>query len=362
MTATADAQVEGPKPFGKTADGAAVETYTLKNKNGVTVKLMTLGATVTEINVPDKQGKFANVVLGFDDVAGYQSERNQYFGCTVGRVCNRIAKGKFTLEGKEYKLAINNEPNHLHGGAKMSLDKVVWKAKLIFSEARSRKLLGLKFSYVSPAGEEGYPGTLKVDVSYYLSDKNELRITYAAATDEATPVNLTNHSYFNLAGAGADTVLDHDLLLNANEYIPVDKTLIPTGKLEAVKGTIMDFTKTTRISDRIEKLYDTGAKGYDHCYVLAKREKAPTLAAKLRDPKSGRTLTVLTTQPGIQLYTGNFLFGQKGAGGQEYKLRSGVCLETAHFPDAVNQPTFPSIILRPGETYSHTCVYAFSAE
>ena len=195
-----------------------------------------------------------------------------------------------------------------------------------------------------------------------LYDNNSMRISYDVTTDQATPVNLTNHSYFNLAGAGADTVLDHELKLEANEFVPVDKTLIPTGKLEAVKDTIFDFTKMTRIGDRVEKLYDTGAKGYDHCYVLTKREKTPTLAGKLREPKSGRTLTVLTTQPGIQLYTGNFLFGQKGKDGKDYKLRSAVCLETAHLPDAVNQPTFPSIILRPGETYRHTCDYAFSAE
>jgi aldose 1-epimerase len=356
MSTSAHAQVEGPKPFGKTADGAAVETYTLKNKNGVTVKLMTLGAAVTEINVPDKSGKFANVVLGFDDVAGYQSDRNQYFGCTVGRVANRIAKGKFTLDGKEYKLAINNEPNHLHGGAKKSLDKVVWRAAL------GDKENVVQFEYLSVDGEEGYPGNLQVSMAYTLMPDNRLHIEYLARTDKATPVNLTNHSYFNLAGAGADTVLDHELLLNAKEYVPVDKTLIPTGKLGAVKDTIFDFTKMTRIGDRIEKLYDTGAKGYDHCYVLTKRDKTATLAAKLREPKSGRTMTVATTQPGIQLYTGNFLFGQKGKDGKQYKLRSAVCLETGGLPDAVNQPTFPSIILRPGEIYRHTCVYAFAAE
>ena len=293
-------------------------------------------------------------------MAGYQSDKNQYFGCTVGRVANRIAKGKFTLEGKEYKLAINNEPNHLHGGAKKSLDKVVWKARIQPTVTNSGMIV---FSYTSPDGEEGYPGSLTVEVSYYLSNtENRLAIAYTATTDKATPVNLTNHSYFNLAGAGADTVLDHELKLEANEYVPVDKTLIPTGKLESVKGTIFDFTKMTRIGERSEKLYDTGAKGYDHCYVLTKREKMPTLAAKLHDPKSGRMLTVSTNQPGVQLYTGNFLFGQKGKDGKEYKQRSAVCLETGGLPDAVNQPTFPTIVLRPGEEYRHTCVYAFSAE
>jgi aldose 1-epimerase len=355
LTTTLNAQVDGPKSFGKTADGTAVDTYTLKNKNGVTVKIMTLGATITEINVPDKKGKFANVVLGFDDVAGYQSDKNQYFGCTIGRVANRIAKGKFKLGGKEYKLAINNGPNHLHGGDKKSLDKVVWQT---FGGGK-----GLIFDYISPDGEEGYPGKLEATVMYRLTDQNELYIHFQAATNSATPVSLTNHSYLNLAGAGADTVLDHELQVEANEYIPVDKELIPTGKIEPVKGTVFDFTKMTRIGERIDKLYDTGTKGYDHCFVLTKRKTDDTtLAVKLRDPKSGRVLTVLTDQPGIQLYTGNFLNGQKGKGGKEYKQRSAVCLETGGFPDAVNRPTFPSIILRPGETYRHTCVYAFSAE
>ncbi len=363
MTTSLHAQVTGPTPFGKTADGTPVETYTLKNKNGMTVKLMTLGATITEIIVPDKNGKFANVVLGFDDVAGYQSDKNQYFGCTTGRVCNRIAKGRFTLEGKEYKLAINNEPNHLHGGVKKSLDKVVWKASFFKGEDFVPHNRGVFMAYDSPDGEEGYPGKVRFGVLFSLGEMNDLRIELRGDfASQATPVNLTNHSYFNLAGAGADTVLDHELKLEANEYVPVDKTLIPTGKLDPVKGTIFDFTKSTRIGERIAKLYDTGAKGYDHCYVLTKRAKEPTLAARLRDLKSGRVLTVSTTQPGIQAYTGNFLFGQKGAGNKEYKQRSAVCLETCHFPDAVNQPAFPSIILRPNEAYRQTCVYAFSAE
>ncbi len=358
MSSPADAQVKGPTPFGKTADGTAVESYTLTNKNGVSVKVMTLGATITEINVPDKNGKFANVVFGFNDVAGYQSDRNQYFGCTVGRVANRIAKGKFTLEGKEYTLATNNGPNHLHGGVKKSLDKVVWR-----SAALDKKGTVAAFYYDSPDGEEGYPGKLNIAVLFELTDDNSLSISYTAKADKATPVHLTNHSYFNLAGAGTNTVLDHELTVSANEFVPVDKTLIPTGKLEAVKGTIMDFTKTMRIGERIEKLYDTPAMGYDHCYALTAREKGKaTLAAKLREPNSGRTMTVLTTQPGVQVYTGNFLKGQKGKDGKEYKQRSGICLETGHFPDAVNQPAFPSIILQPGETYSHTCVYAFSVE
>lgn len=363
LAATAHAQVAGPSAFGKTADGTPVESYTLKNKDGVTVKLMTLGAAITEINVPDKSGKFTNVVLGFDDAAGYESKNNQYFGCTVGRVANRIARGKFTLDGKEYKLAINNDPNHLHGGVKKSFDKVVWKAQVLKRSVGDDVFPGVRFAYRSADGEEGYPGSVNVEVSYLLTPKNELLIEFdARGADKATPIGLTNHSYFNLSGAGAETVLDHELKVAANEYVPVDETLIPTGKLEPVKGTVMDFTGMTRIGQRIEKLYGTGAKGYDHCYVLTKRAKEATFAAKLREPKSGRLLTVKTNQPGIQVYTGNFLFGQKGKDGKEYKQRSAICLETGGLPDALNQPTFPSIILRPGETYRHTCIYEFSTE
>ncbi len=340
MTSPAAAQVIGPEIFGKTADGQEVESYTLKNANGVTVKIMTLGATITEINVPDKKGKFANVVLGFDDVAGYQSDRNQYFGCTVGRFANRIAKGKFTLEGKEYTLATNNGPNHLHGGVKKSLDKVVWKVAQVekVTDAKNSRV-GIRLAYTSPDGEEGYPGEVKFRVNYFLENAGDLRIEFQATTNKATPINLTNHSYFNLAGAGSPTVLDHELMVNANEYIDVDKSLIPTGK-KAVKGTVFDFTKSTRIGERIEKLYGTGAMGYDHCFALSDRQKAPTMAAKLRDPQSGRTLTVWTEKPGVQVYTGNFLNGQKGKDGKTYKQRSAVCLETGGFPDAVNQPAF----------------------
>ena len=310
MTGSLHAQVTGPTPFGKAADGTPVESYTLTNQNGVTVKVMTLGATITVIDVPDKNGKFADVVFGFDSVEGYQSDKNQYFGCTAGRVANRIAKGVFKLDGKDYKLAVNNGPNHLHGGVKRSLDKIVWKADITKTAAGQN---GVHFTCTSPDGEEGYPGTVKFDVDYSLSDKNELRIDWKAATDKATPINLTNHSYFNLAGARrAPTVLDHELMVAADSYIAVDATLIPTGKIEPVKGTVLDFGKLTKLGARIDKLLDTGAKGYDHCFALTKRSNEPTLAAKLRDPQSGRTMTVLTTQPGIQVYTGNFLFGQKG--------------------------------------------------
>ena len=354
------AEITGPAPFGKTKDGADVAVYTLTNTNGVVAKVMTLGATVIELQLPDKAGKTANVVLGFDDVAGYESDKNQYFGCTVGRVCNRIAKGKFTLDGKEYTLAVNNGPNHLHGGVKRSLDKIVWTASV--GKLGKAGTPTLKLSCTSPDGEEGYPGTLEVSVIYTLTDKNQLRMDYTARTDKATPVNLTNHSYFNLAGAGSPTVLDHELTVAADGYTPTDDTLIPTGKIEPVKGTPFDFSMPHKIGERIDALIKTAAKGYDHNFVLTKRDKLPTFAAKLKDPASGRVLTVETTQPGVQVYSGNFLFGQKGKDGKSYPLRSALCLETQHFPDSVNHKEFPSIILQPGQTYQQTTVWVFSAE
>jgi aldose 1-epimerase len=350
------AEVIGPAPFGKTADGTPVETYTLKNKHGMTATLMTRGATLIELQVPDKAGRLANVVLGFDDVAGYESDKNQYFGCTTGRVANRIAKGRFTLDGKEYKLAVNNGVNHLHGGVKRSLDKVVWKAEPV------KTANAVRFAYVSPDGEEGYPGNLAMTVTFTLTDDNALEIDYTAKTDKATPVYLTNHSYFNLSGAGSASVLDHELTIAADKYVPTDDTQIPTGKLAPVAGTAMDFNKPTRIGERIEPLIKTAALGYDHCYLLKKREKQPTLAAKVRDPKSKRIMTVLTTEPAVQLYTGNHLKGDKGAAGKTFAERGAICLETGYLPDAVNQPDFPSILLQPGQTYRNTCVYAFSAE
>jgi aldose 1-epimerase len=345
--------------FGKTRDGDAVQLFTLTNKAGVTAKVMTYGAALVELHVPDKSGKTANVVLGFDDLKGYQSEDNQYFGCTTGRVANRIAKGKFTLEGKEYQLAVNNKPNHLHGGVQRSLDRVVWQAKPMDTPVGQ----AVEFTYVSPDGEEGYPGRLEVKVRYTLrSTRNELHIDYWATTDKPTPVNLTNHSYFNLAGAGAETVLDHELWVNADHYTPTDETLIPTGKVAAVAGTPLDFTQPTRLGARIDQLVKTAAIGYDHNFVLKTSSDDLPLIARLREPSSGRVMTVHTSQPGVQVYTGNFLKGQKGKEGKTYLQRSAVCLETQHFPDAVNQPAFPSILLRPGETYRHACVYGFGVE
>jgi aldose 1-epimerase len=350
------AEVQGPKMFDKTPDNITIEEYTLTNDGGVAVKLMTLGATVTELHVPDRKGKVADVVLGFDKAAEYLSDNNQYFGCTTGRYANRIAKGKFTLDGKTYQLALNNGPNHLHGGIKRSLDKVVWKAEALKSDN------AVRFSYSSPDGEEGYPGKLDITVTFTLTDKNALRIDYTATTNKPTPINLTNHSYFNLAGAGAPTVLDHELMVEAKEFTPTDETLIPTGKIEPVAGTALDFSKPTKLGARIDALVKTHYLGYDHNFVLSKRTAEPTFAAKLHDPGSGRVLTVLTTQPGLQVYSGNYLKGQKGKGGKTFAKHSAVCLETHHFPDAMNQKGFPDVILRPGQTYRATCVYAFSAE
>jgi aldose 1-epimerase len=357
LTARA-ADVAGPAAFGKTADGTPVEVYTLKNANGMIAKVMTRGATLTELHVPDKSGKTVDVVTGFEDVTGYESADNGFFGCTTGRVANRIAKGKFTVDGKDYQVAVNNGKNHLHGGVKRSLDKVVWKAEKVKGEYGP----GVRFTYTSPDGEEGFPGKLDIAVTYSLNDKNELRIDYSATTDKATPVNLTNHTYFNLAGAGSDTIFDHELMVAADSYTPTDEGLIPTGKIESVAGAPIDFRKPTRIGAHIEELVKTQYLGIDHNFVLRKREKEPTLAAKLRDPASGRVLTVLTTEPGVQIYSGNFLKGQKGKGGKTYKQRSTLCLETQHFPDAVNHPEFASVILKPGETYRHVSVFAFSAE
>ena len=353
----------GQKPesesFGKTKDGTAVEVYTLKSSKGLVAKIMTRGATLTELHVPDKNGKIADCILGWDDVAGYESEDNQYFGCTTGRVCNRIAKGKFTLEGKEYSLAINNEPNHLHGGAEKSLDKVVWKAKAWGGEKAS----GVTFTYTSPDGEEGYPGNLAVSVTYSVPrDKNNLAISYKATTDKATPINLTNHAYFNLSGAGSKTVLNHALRINADSFTPTDETLIPTGKIESVEGTDLDFRKFIRIAKSVKNFDEKPELGYDHNFVLKPKPEGKTLgfAAALRDAKSGRQMRIMTTEPGIQFYSGNFLKGQKGKGGKTYAHRSALCLETQHYPDSINQESFPSTVLKPGEEYASQTIYQFS--
>lgn len=352
------AQKPEAEPFGKTKDGVPVEVYTLRSSAGLIAKVMTRGATLTELHVPDRDGEVADVILGFDDVSGYESEDNQYFGCTTGRVCNRIAKGRFMLDGQEYELAVNNEPNHLHGGAEKSLDKVVWKARPWAGE----KATGVTFTYTSPDGEEGYPGKLSLKVTYTVpKESNSLSISYSATTDKATPVNLTNHAYFNLSGAGSPTVLNHLLRLNADRYTPTDDTLIPTGEITSVEGTDLDFRKLTRIGKRVKNFDEQPSLGYDHNFVLnAKPEdKKMNLAAVLRDPKSGRMLRIVTTEPGIQFYSGNFLKGQTGKQGKTYPYRSAICLETQHFPDSVNQPGFPSTILKPGEEYQSQTIYQF---
>ncbi len=339
--------------FGKLPDGRVVKRYELRNRNGVIARVMTFGAILTELHVPDRDGKFTNVVHGFTTLGGYL-QAHPHFGATTGRVANRIAKARFTLDGQEYLLANNNGANHLHGGLS-GFDKVLWKAQPIKVDDRE---VAVVFTYLSRDGEEGYPGNLDVRVTYTLTDKNELRIEYSATPDKATPVNLTNHSYFNLGGSG--DILDHEVFIAADRYTPVNDELIPTGELAPVKGTPLDFTKPERIGARIEQLKPKPG-GYDHNFVLNSGGKSLALAARARDPKSGRVLEVLTTEPGIQLYTGNFLQGQvSGLNGQRSERHSGFCLETQHFPDSVNQPNFPSTILRPGQTFKSTTVFRFS--
>ncbi len=345
--------------FGKTPGGEMTHVYTLKNKSGMQIKLLDLGATLMAAEVPDKDGETADVLFGFDDPAKYLSDDNQYFGNVVGRYGNRIAKGKFTLDGKNYTLATNDGPNHLHGGGDRALSKVVWKAEK--SDADN----SVTFSYTSPDSEEGYPGELQAQVTYTLTDDNAVRIEYSATTDKPTVVNLTNHAYFNLAGAGAPTINDHLVTLYADRYTPVDDSLIPTGEIAPVAGTALDFRTPHAIGERVDSFGDAEGAGYDHNFVLNKTPSdQPGLhkAATVNDPASGRVLTVLTDQPGVQFYGGNFLKGQTGKDGKTYANRSGFCLETQHFPDSPNQPNFPDVVLRPGETYTHTCVYAFSAE
>jgi aldose 1-epimerase len=334
----------------------AVYEFVMTNKNGMKMKVITYGGIITELWVPDKDGKLGDVVLGHDTLKSYLAG-HPYFGAITGRVANRIAKGKFTLDGKDYALAVNNGPNSLHGG-KVGFDKVIWKAKSDVSKNGEPRV---SLNYVSKDGEEGYPGALDVTVTYTLTNKNELRITYLAATDKATPVNLTNHSYFNLAGHDQGDILSHELEIFADNYTPTDDTLIPTGKIEPVKGTPFDFTKPTAMGKHIGELKGD-PNGYDLNYVL-RDGKGLKLAARVHEPKSGRVMEVRTTEPGVQFYTGNFLDGKdKGKGGAVYKKHAAFCLETQHFPDSVNQRNFPSVILKPGETYSQTTVYSFATK
>ena len=340
--------------YGKLPDGTAIDEYTLTNAKGVVCKVITYGAIITELHVPDRDGTMGDVVLGFDNLQQYL-DGHPYFGAAIGRVGNRIAKGKFTLNGKLYTLATNNGPNHLHGGIK-GFDKVVWTAEPM----QGRDNVGVRFSYISPDGEEGYPGTLKVIMTYTLTDKNELRIDYQATTDRDTILNLTNHSYFNLAGKG--DILGHELMLKAKNYTPVDDTLIPTGEIKAVKGGPMDFTKAKPIGRDIKQLTND-PQGYDHNFALDSKGRKMALAARVYDPTTGRVMEVRTDQPGVQFYSGNFLDGTlKGKGGVVYNYQNGLCLETQHFPDSINHPNFPSVVLRPGQTYKTSTVYTFSTK
>lgn len=350
-----------PKPtvqkqdFGKTPDGTAVDLYTLSNAAGMKVSIMTYGGIVTQVHVPDKTGKSGDVVLGFDSLDGYL-KTHPYFGALIGRYGNRIAKGRFKLNGVEYQLATNNNNlNHLHGGVK-GFDKAVWKANPI--DART-----LELTHTSPDGDEGYPGTLQVKVVYSLAETNELKIDYTATTDKDTVLNLTNHTYFNLAGAGDN--LAHAVTLNADRFTPVDAGLIPTGELKPVKGTPFDFTTPHAIGERIaqDDPQLKAGKGYDHNFVLNNSSGALALAARVEEPTSGRVLEVWTTEPGVQFYTGNFLDGSlTGKGGVKINQRAGFCLETQHFPDSPNQPNFPSTVLKPGQTYRSTTTWKFSAK
>ena len=337
--------------FGKTEDGKSVDLYTLTNANGLKAEIITFGGIITSLQVPDRNGKFADIVLGCDSVNDY-AKKSPYFGALIGRFGNRIAKGKFTLDGVEYKLATNNGPNHLHGGIK-GFDKVVWKAKSM----QTKEGPSLKLTYKSRDGEEGYPGNLSCTVVYTLTNNNELKISYEAKTDKATIVNLTHHSYFNLGGHNSGDILGHELQIFADHFTPVDKDLIPTGEIKPVKGTPMDFTKPMAIGSRIKQVEG----GYDHNYVLNSSDGSLALAASVYEPKSGRVMEVFTTEPGIQFYTGNFLDGSIKGKGTTYNKHAGFCLEAQHFPDSPNEPKFPPVVLRPGEKYTQLTVHKFSA-
>jgi aldose 1-epimerase len=343
--------------FGK-VDGQKIELYVLTNRNGVEARIITYGGALVSLKVPDRNGRFDDVVLGYDNLDGYL-KGSSFFGALIGRYGNRIANGRFTLNGMEYNLAANNGANHLHGGNK-GFDKVVWTAKPI----RTSNDVGLKLSYLSRDGEEGYPGTLSVSVIYTLTDQNELKIDYSATTNKDTVVNLTHHSYFNLAGHGNGDVLAHELMINGDRYTPVDASLIPTGELRAVSGTPFDFTQPmaigSRIGERDEQL--KFGNGYDHNWVLNGKPGTLRQAAKVSEPKTGRLMEVWTTEPGLQFYTGNFLDGsQIGKGGKVYQFRYGFCLETQHYPDSPNKPAFPSTLLRKGGIYRSSTIYKFSA-
>jgi aldose 1-epimerase len=341
--------------FGKLPDGTVIDAYTLHNAQGTSAKVITYGATLTELHVPDKNGKMGDVVLGFDNIEGYLGQ-HPYFGGTIGRYGNRIAKGKFTLDGKEYDLFLNNGPNSLHGG-QIGFNRRVWKAE----ELKDKDGAAVRFSYLSKDGEENYPGNLNVSVTYTLTNTNELKLQYSAETDKDTVLNITNHSYFNLSGTDTGNILKYILYINADKYTPVDSTLIPTGEIANVAGTPLDFLKPTAIGARIAELKEIG--GYDHNYALNGKAGTLRVAAKVTDPESGREMEVLTTEPGVQFYSAIGLNGSiKGKGGVGYEKYGAICLETQHFPDSPNHPNFLSTVLKPGTKFYSETIYKFTAK
>jgi aldose 1-epimerase len=345
------------EPFGSLPDGTALELFTLRNPSGMEVSVTNYGGIITSLKVPDRDGKLDDVTLGYDSIDGYL-ESSPYFGAIIGRYGNRIAKAQFELDGTTYELPANDGPNTLHGGEK-GFDKVAWQAEPFEREGER----GVVFTYTSPDGEQGFPGTLTNRVTYTLTDGNELAFDYRATTDKPTVVNLTQHAYFNLAGDGSGDVLGHELTINAGRYTPVDSTLIPTGKLASVEGTPFDFRKKTPIGARINTEHEQIelGRGYDHNFVLDRQDDGLVLAARVEEPETGRVMEVHTTEPGIQFYSGNFLDGSiTGKSGHVYAHRTGFCLETQHYPDSPNQPSFPSTRLNPGEEYTSRTVYTFT--
>ena len=339
--------------FGRMPDGTEVNIYELTNAKGLRAKVIDYGAILVSLEVPDRAGKLGDVALGFDDLDSYLGG-HPLFGSTVGRYANRIEGARFTLDGAEIRLTANAGKNHIHGGRSKRFDKVVWKGHPF----KNSEETGVRFTYLSSDGDEGFPGNLNCAVTYALTNSNELKIRYEATTDKPTIVNLTNHSYFNLAGAGNGNVLDHLMTINADFYTPGDKALIPTGEIHSVKGTPLDFTEPKTIGARIEQLTET--RGYDHNYVLKNSNGSLVLAARVYEPLSGRVMDVHTTEPGMQFYTANGMKGIKGKGGKVYNRHYGFCLETQHFPDSPNKPHFPSTVLRPGQKYSTMTVFTFS--
>jgi aldose 1-epimerase len=344
------------KPFGKMTDGRNIQLYTLTNGSGMQVAIATYGGTVIKLLAPDRAGRLDDVALGFGAIEPYFT-KSPYFGALIGRYGNRIAKGSFKLEGKNYQLAKNNGPNTLHGGLK-GFDKQLWAAEVLSQNPPS-----VRFSRLSPDGEENFPGNLKVSVTYTLTNQDELRLDYAAQTDKTTVINLTNHTYFNLAGAGNGDILGHKIRIMASRFTPVDSTLIPTGEIKDVAGTPMDLRKWTPIGAKLQAVGGNPV-GYDHNFVLDKYPASrPSLAAEVWEPVSGRLMKVYTDQPGVQFYTGNFLDGTlKGKGGKVYRQHDAFCLETQHFPDSPNEPKFPSTVLKPGEVFRSTTIYKFSTK